>query len=188
MANQRKIPVLPETPEILAARSQWTYTGVRRPQFAESCGAQEESVWDYPRPPRIDDVSSTLRVFAGKQLVAESTAGKRVLETAGAPTYYFPPGDVDHSLIEYGDLSSLCEWKGVAQSVHAAGVQDAGWRYVRMFEAFIDLYEWVSFYPARVLCFVDIEQAQPQPGGYYGGWVTASLRGPVKGVPDSNAW
>ncbi len=82
----------------------------------------------------------------------------------------------------------MCEWKGVAESLDIAGVADAGWRYVRMFPAFESLYRWIAFYPARLDCFVDDEPVQPQPGGYYGGWVTADLAGPIKGEPGSGDW
>ena len=120
--------------------------------------------------------------------IAETQNGVRVLETAGAPTYYFPPGDVETTLIEFGEMASICEWKGVAQSIHVQGIQDAGWRYIRMFEDFAELHEWPSFYPKKLLCFVDTELVTHQPGGYYGGWVTSDLAGPIKGAAGSESW
>lgn len=184
----RSIPILPESAQITAARNQWQYDGSRRPDFADPVGPGEESVWDYPRPPRIEPVAETLRVFNGKQPVAETRRGVRVVETAGAPTYYFPPADVEAQLISPGELSSICEWKGVSQALDVAGVENAAWRYVRMFEAFAELFEWVSFYPSKLLCFVGTEQASAQPGGYYGGWVTRNLKGPIKGTAGSAGW
>lgn len=186
--SERRIPILPESPQVLAARQKWQFDGSRRPEFADPTGDAEQSVWDFPRPPVCEVVESPLRVFAGQQLVAETLVGVRVLETAGAPTYYFPPADVDQGAVAFGELGSLCEWKGVAQEVHVAGRQNAGWRYVRMFVAFADLFEWVSFYPKMLRCFVGAELVAEQPGGYYGGWVTKSLRGPIKGAPGTEAW
>ncbi|MEM9620569.1 MAG: DUF427 domain-containing protein [Pseudomonadota bacterium] len=183
-----QIPILPESEQIVQARSHWRYTGEQRPDFAEPTTAGQESVWDFPRPPRIEPVSAVLRVFNGKQLIAQTERGCRVVETAGAPTYYFPPADVDETLISFGDMTSICEWKGVAQRVDADGISNAGWRYVRMFEPFAQLYEWPSFYPNKLLCFIDNEKVEPQPGGYYGGWVTRQLTGPIKGGPDSGHW
>ena len=186
--NKKSVPILPEGEQIVSSRSKWQYTGGIRPDFAEPTAAGEESVWDYPRPPRLEKVNAVLRVFNAKTLIAETQNGVRVCETAGAPTYYFPPTDVEAELVEFGDMSSICEWKGVAQSVHADGIPDAGWRYVRMFEAFADLHEWVSFYPKKLLCFVDTELVTHQPGGFYGGWVTNNLTGPIKGRPGTESW
>ena len=121
-------------------------------------------------------------------VIADTTSGVRVLETAGAPTYYFPPADVDPTIVSYGEVTSLCEWKGAAQTANLPDVANAGWRYVQMFEEFAALYQWPSFYPSRVRCFVGDEQATPQPGGFYGGWVTKNLTGPIKGEPGSNYW
>ena len=181
------IPVLPEPEHILEARSRWQFTGATRPDFAETPGADQVSVWDFPRPPVIMPCTQRLSVYAGDELIAETRQGVRVLETAGAPTYYFPPQDIVAEL-EFGEMSSVCEWKGVAQSCAYAGTPDVGWRYARMFPAFLDLYLWVSFYPNRLDCFVDDEQARPQPGGFYGGWVTDDLAGPIKGGPQSSGW
>lgn len=184
----REVPILPVSAQIEAARSKWEFDGRRRPEFAEPTAAGDESVWDFPRPPLIVPVAARLRVVCDGIPVAETESGVRVLETAGAPTYYFPPRDVDPALVEFGDMVSICEWKGVAQAVHVAGRQDAGWRYVRMFEAFAQLHEWLSFYPSRLECYVGDARAEPQPGGYYGGWVLGNLRGPIKGGPGTQDW
>ncbi|MEM7002214.1 MAG: DUF427 domain-containing protein [Pseudomonadota bacterium] len=185
---QQTIPILPVSDAIKASRSKWQYQGEQRPDFAEAPEPGQESVWDYPRPPRIESVDAVVRVFNGKQLIAQSERAKRVCETASAPTYYLPPADVETDLVEYGEMSSICEWKGVAQSLHVAGVPDAGWRYIRMFEAFSELFEWPSFYPKKLLCFVDNELVTHQDGGFYGGWVTKSLAGPIKGRPGTEGW
>ncbi|MFX5760796.1 DUF427 domain-containing protein, partial [Acinetobacter baumannii] len=56
--------------------------------------AGQESVWDYPRPPRLERVGARLRVLFNARVVAETTAGYRVLETSHPPVYYIPPGDI----------------------------------------------------------------------------------------------
>lgn len=176
------------TREVLLARERWRYRGEARPTFAAVPASGQESVWDFPRPPRIEPVSARLRVLAHGRVIADTCNGVRVLETAGAPTFYFPPADTDQTAIEYGDITSLCEWKGAAQELTAAGIAHAGWRYVHMYPEFDSLYEWPSFYPGRVDCFVGDEQVRPQPGGFYGGWVTDDLAGPIKGEANSSAW
>ncbi|MEQ8692077.1 MAG: DUF427 domain-containing protein [Pseudomonadales bacterium] len=186
--NQITVPTLPVSDAIRASREQWQYRGEGRPEFAEQPGVEQESVWDYPRPPRIEPVSEVLRVFSGKTEIAQTQRGVRVCETAGAPTYYFPPQDVDFKHISLGEMSSICEWKGVAQSLTVDGIAGAGWRYVRMFEEYIDLYDWPSFHPKHLLCFIDIEQVSHQDGGFYGGWVSSRLSGPIKGRPGTEAW
>ncbi len=182
-----RIPVLPEPEHILEARRRWQFDGTSRPDFADSPGPNQVSVWDFPRPPAMLPCAQQLTVYLGETLIAETRRGVRVLETAGAPTYYFPPEDVVAEL-SWGEMNSVCEWKGVAQSCSVEGVADAGWRYARMFPAFLDLYLWVSFYPGRLECRVDGEQARSQPGGFYGGWVTDDLAGPIKGEPASASW
>ena len=182
------VPVLEESAQILAARQKWQHTGIRRPDFAEPTAAGEESVWDFPRPPVCELVTLPLKVFKEQRLIAETRRGVRVMETAGAPTYYLPPDDVDLAAVVFGDLSSVCEWKGLAQEIHVGGLRNAGWRYVRMFPAFAELFEWISFYPIQLRCYVGDERARAQPGGYYGGWVTANLRGPIKGAPGTAQW
>ena len=180
-------PLLEESSALLDARGKWQHVGQHRPPFADSVMDGQESVWDFPRPPRIEDVTQHLTVKHGDGVIASTHHGIRVLETAGAPTYYFPPSDVDMSTVKAGDVVSLCEWKGAAQALLIDGIE-IGWRYVQMFPAFKDLYLWPSFYPSRIACSVGTEKVEPQPGGFYGGWVTSKLAGPIKGGPGSAGW
>jgi uncharacterized protein (DUF427 family) len=177
----RSVPLLTPDARILRARAHWRFRGQERPPFAEPPGQGQRSVWDFPRPPVIEPVPEPLRALVDDQPVAETRHGVRVLETAGAPTYYFPPEDTDQSLLRFGAEVSVCEWKGIAQTIAVGTVDDAGWRYTQVFEEFADLWQWPSFYAGRVQCYVGDEPARPQPGGYYGGWVTADLVGPIKG-------
>lgn len=173
---------------VLAARGRWQYRGQVRPDFAQSAGPGQESVWDFPRPPRIEPVSEPVRVYAGDRLVAQTLRCQRVLETAGAPTYYLPPEDVNVQLLEREGEASLCEWKGVACLFTVAGHQGAGWCYERTFPEFASIRGWLAFYPTLLDCYVGDEQVTAQPGGYYGGWVRGNLTGPIKGEPGSSAW
>jgi len=173
---------------VLAARERWRYRGQERPAFAAPAGPDQESVWDFPRPPRIEPVVEPVRVYAGDQLVAQTLRARRVLETAGAPTYYVPPDDVNLQLLEREGESSLCEWKGVACVFTVAGRQGAGWCYERTFSEFVLIRAWLAFYPTLLDCYVGDEQVTAQPGGYYGGWVRDNLTGPIKGEAGSSAW
>ncbi|MCZ6711555.1 MAG: DUF427 domain-containing protein [Gammaproteobacteria bacterium] len=174
------------------ARDKWRYRGDERPVFAEASGSDEESVWDFPRPPRLESVVEALRVERGERVVAATRHGVRILETAGAPTYYFPPEDVDATLLLDLDDRSECEWKGLATnfclSDEPRDMGLAGWRYDSTFAEFESIRGWFAFHPGVLSCFIADEQVRPQPGGYYGGWVTKRLRGPVKGGPGSEAW
>ena len=46
----------------------------------------QESVWDYPRPPRVDPSTELVEVHLGGEVIARSTASLRVLETSHPPT------------------------------------------------------------------------------------------------------
>ncbi len=152
-----------------------------------------ESVWDYPRPPRLERVPQRLRVVLGGVTVADTTAGWRVLETSHPPSYYLPPGCFAPGVLVPAAGGSLCEWKGRARywSLRAGGVlaEAAGWSYPEPTAAFAPLRDHVAVYAGRMdACFVDEERAEPQPGGFYGGWVTSNLRGPFKGAPGTLGW
>ena len=183
------VEVLALTPEIRAARAAWRHRGRERPDFAEPTGPGEESVWDFPRPPRLEAVAQRLRVMAPDgSLLAETFDGRRVLETAGAPTYYFPPADVEQTRLEPTGGRSLCEWKGLAESLRCGNVDPAAWRYTATFPEFLEIRDWYAFYPGSLRCFIGDELVRPQPGGYYGGWVYDGLRGPIKGMPGTGQW
>jgi uncharacterized protein (DUF427 family) len=154
---------------------------------------EQESVWDYPRPPRIEDVATPLRVVIGGAVVAETTRGKRVLETSQPPAYYFPPDDVDRTLLRPSTSRTFCEWKGSASywTAVAGGrtVEDAAWSYERPTPAFEEITGWLAFYAQKAdACFVGDEQVIPNPGSFYGGWITSNIVGPFKGGPGTAGW
>jgi uncharacterized protein (DUF427 family) len=165
---------------------------VRRKRIEPRAG--QESVWDYPRPPRVEPSGRHLVVLFADLVVAESRAVLRVMETASPPAYYVPPEDVRTDLLSPSDdRSTFCEWKGRAAYfdilVGGRVAPRAAWTYERPNRAFADLAGYVAFYPALVdAALLDDEQVRPQPGGYYGGWITDDVVGPFKGAPGSEGW
>jgi uncharacterized protein (DUF427 family) len=125
--------------------------------------------------------------------VAETTRGKRVLETSHPPTYYFPPEDVELTYLAEAAGFSWCEWKGRA-SYYDVVVEDeeasrAAWTYREPRQGFEAIKNHFAFYPGSMdACYVDGERVRPQPGGYYGGWVTSDIVGPFKGGPGTQGW
>lgn len=172
-------------------REKWANRGKKRPSFAHTPAAGQESVWDYPRPPALEENYRPIKVCAGAQVIAQSSAGFRVLETAGAPTYYIQPEDVSDEALVCISGHSFCEWKGQADYwALASGTQQqaVAWTYPKPFDAFLPLAGFFAFYPSLVRCFLDNEQVEPQPGGFYGGWVSSDVVGPFKGEPGTSDW
>jgi uncharacterized protein (DUF427 family) len=156
-------------------------------------GPGQESVWDYPRPPRVEAVPERLRVVIDGVTVADTTHGFRVLETAGAPVYYIPRDDVRMDLLEPSDRTTICEWKGDAVYHHSAGDgrprANVAWSYPDPKPGYEAIRDHLAFYASRVdEAWVGNERATPQPGGFYGGWVTSRIVGPIKGEPGSQGW
>ena len=152
-----------------------------------------ERVWDYPRPPRLEPVPQRLRVVLAGVTIADTVAGFRVLETSHPPTYYLPRADILGAALVPAAGQSFCEWKGVATyfDVVAGGchLERVAWTYERPSPNFAALAGCVAFYAGPMdACFVDDEQVTPQPGGFYGGWVTRNLVGPFKGSPGTSGW
>ena len=170
----------------------WPHDGTRRPRFALPTSPGQESVWDYPRPPRIVADAREVIVRAGGIEVARTRQALRVLETASPPTFYLPWADVQRDLFTPAAGGSFCEWKGRARywTVQAGDMtlQAAAWSYPQPTEAFDTIADCVSFYPARLECFVDGIRVAPQPGRFYGGWVTPEVVGPFKGEPGTEGW
>ena len=153
----------------------------------------QESVWDYPRPPRLERVEETLRVQFAGETIAETQQGYRVLETSHPPVYYFPPIDVRREVLLPSTDYSLCEFKGMARywnlEIDSKRSEKAAWTYPEPTKAFQRIKGFFAFYASRVdACWVGGERVQPQLGGFYGGWVTAKVVGPFKGGPGSQSW
>jgi uncharacterized protein (DUF427 family) len=170
----------------------WHYRGQQRPPFARQPGPGQESVWDYPRPPLLVPDTRRVEVFAGDWRVGGSSRALRVLETASPPTFYLPPEELDLTLLCPSAERSACEWKGTARYWVLAGPTDGArlvaWSYATPPARYAAMAGYLAFYPGRVRCFVDGERVRPQPGGFYGGWITDEVVGPFKGEPGTEHW
>lgn len=156
-------------------------------------GPGQESVWDYPRPPRLEDCAERIKVVVDGVVIAESTQTKRVLETSHPPVYYIPPADIRIELLKPADGQSWCEWKGTARYFDATvgdrKIPNAAWAYPSPTRAFELIRDHLAFYPYLMdACFVGEEQVQAQAGGFYGGWITSKIVGPFKGEPGTRGW
>ncbi|MGA8210075.1 MAG: DUF427 domain-containing protein [Nocardioidaceae bacterium] len=165
---------------------------MRRP-LPDPPGPGQESVWAYPRPPRLERTRSRIEVVLGGHVIAATGTALRVLETSHPPTYYLPRSCfVDGALRPAGD-GTVCEWKGRASYADVVGgdlvAPRAAWHYPDPTPAFAAIRDHVALYPgAMERCTVDGQLVTPQPGGFYGGWVTSSVTGPFKGGPGSMWW
>jgi uncharacterized protein (DUF427 family) len=178
-----------EQERLAGARAAWRYLGSERPSFAVAPGPEQESVWDYPRPPRLEQDARHVEVHLGDVRLAATDRALRVLETASPPTFYIPRSDIDMSLLIAASGSSACEWKGTARYWGvSAGREPVAWTYPTPHETYASLRDHLAFYPARVECYVDGVRVQPQLGRFYGGWITPELVGPFKGEPGSEGW
>ena len=156
-------------------------------------GPGQESVWSYPRPPRAEVVRRRAVVTLAGVVVVDTDDLVRVLETSHQPTYYLPRAAFRPGTLVAGTRRTHCEWKGVARYVDvlAAGARrvDGGWWYPEPDPRYPELTDRVALYPARYdRITLDGELVAPQPGGFYGGWVTADVVGPFKGGPGTNWW
>jgi uncharacterized protein (DUF427 family) len=156
-------------------------------------GPGQESVWDYPRPPRLEYTPRRIRVVFGGVTIADSTRALRVLETSHPPTYYVPLDDVVQAHLAAADGSTYCEWKGDASYFDVVAgerrARRAAWTYRRPSGPYQSLRNHVAFYAEPMdACFVDDERVAPQPGNFYGGWVTSAVVGPFKGAPGTAGW
>ncbi len=190
MERERAVSNLPAWAR--EARAKWHHTGRERPGFAVAPEPGQESAWDYPRPPRIEGDPRTVLVRHGDTIIARTNEAVRVLETGSPPTFYLPPDSVRTELLERASGSSRCEWKGKAAYWDVVLSRDriprAAWSYSDPFPGFEEIRGFFAFYPAHIQCFVGEERVRPQPGGFYGGWVTSELVGPFKGEPGSEHW
>lgn len=153
----------------------------------------QESVWDYPRPPRVEPVSKHIRVIFNGQTIADSNRAFRVLETSHPPAYYIPLDDVRREYLVSTPRRTFCEFKGSASywTVRANGrtAENAGWSYQTPAPGYEAIKGCLAFYPSKMdACYVDDEQVVAQEGDFYGGWITASIVGPFKGGAGTWGW
>jgi uncharacterized protein (DUF427 family) len=153
----------------------------------------QESVWDYPRPPAVAPDDRRVTIELAGVAITDTLKALRVLEASHPPTFYVPLADVRRDLLRPAKGSSFCEWKGAAAYLdivvgpRVAG--EAGWYYPDPSEHYAALADHVAFYAGRVdRCTVGGEVVAPQPGGFYGGWITPEVVGPFKGGPGTHGW
>lgn len=155
-------------------------------------GPGQESVWDYPRPPRLEPSDRHVVVRAGDVTIADTRHAWRVMETSHAPSWYLPPDDIAMEHLRKAEGRSLCEWKGQADYLDVVVgdlmVPRAAWRYRNPVPAFAPIAGRIAFYPSAVECSVDGQAAMAQPGGFYGGWITPDVVGPFKGGEGTLGW
>ncbi len=156
-------------------------------------GPGQESVWDYPRPPRLENSTRHIQVVAAGVTIADTHLAKRVLETSHPPVYYIPPQDVRMDLLRESPGSTWCEWKGVASYydvvVEQRVILRAAWTYADPIPSFEGIRDHIAFYPSRMdRCTVDGEEVTAQEGDFYGGWITSEIVGPFKGAPGTRGW
>jgi len=153
-----------------------------------------ESVWDYPRPPRAETVDLRVVVRHAGVTVVDTRDVVRVLETSHPPTYYLPRAAFAEGLLTAVDRRTMCEWKGTARYVDlvvpgAKPLRDIGWWYPTPDPRYPELTDRVALYAGPLeQVLVSGERVEPQPGGFYGGWITAELVGPFKGSPGTGGW
>jgi uncharacterized protein (DUF427 family) len=154
-----------------------------------------ESVWDYPRPPRVEPSGKRVRVVLGGTVIADTTRTHRVLETSHPPVYYVPLDDIVPGALEPSrGRTTFCEWKGTAAYYDVIGgngrrVGRAAWTYHDPTPGFEAIRDAVAFYPGLTdECTVDGEHVEAQEGGFYGGWITSEIIGPFKGPPGTRGW
>ncbi|MDJ0593177.1 MAG: DUF427 domain-containing protein [Pleurocapsa sp. MO_226.B13] len=154
----------------------------------------QESVWDYPRPPRLERSPKPIKVIFNGVTIADSCNTYRVLETSHPPVYYIPPEDLKTEYLQPASSQrSFCEWKGFASyynlTVKDKQVNNAGWYYPQPTDNFTPIKNYVAFYPSKMdACYVDGELVKAQEGDFYGGWITKDIVGPFKGGRGTWGW
>ncbi len=153
----------------------------------------QKSVWDYPRPPKLEPFNKTIEIIFNGELIVQTNKAYRVLETSHPPVYYLPPEDITQKYLVPSDSSTYCEWKGRGSYYHVKVkdklVQDAAWYYSSPTKAFEAIKNYPAFYAHKMdKCTIDGEVVTPQPGNFYGGWITKDIVGPFKGIDGSWGW
>jgi uncharacterized protein (DUF427 family) len=156
-------------------------------------GPGQKSVWDYPRPPRLEDARRRIKVLFGGVTLAYTTRAKRVLETSHPPVYYVPTQGVRMEHLRPSGGSSFCEWKGRARYYDVVTDEKeelrAAWYYPDPVPEYRGLGDYVAFYPSKMdACWIEGEKVRAQEGDFYGGWITTEIVGPFKGGPSTWGW
>ena len=153
----------------------------------------QESVWSFPRPAVAQSTDAHIIIEHAGKIIADTRASIRTLETSHPPSYYIPRSDIASGILRQAEGASFCEWKGVAVYwdvvIGNMVLARVGWSYPAPTASFAALRDHIAFYAAPFdRCSVDGETVLPQPGAFYGGWITSTVAGPFKGVPGSRGW
>lgn len=153
----------------------------------------QESVWDYPRPPRVESTSKRIQIIFNGVTIADSTNAFRVLETSHPPVYYIPQSDIKMEYLRPSAGNTFCEFKGAASywtlEVNSKIAEKVAWSYTNPLPGFQSIRDCLAFYAGPMDgCYVDDERVIPQPGNFYGGWITSDIVGPFKGGPGTLGW
>lgn len=153
----------------------------------------QESVWDYPRPPRVEKSDKLIRVVFNGEVIAETRNAYRVLETSHPPAYYIPQADIRMAFFKPTNRATFCEFKGQASywtlTVGDKTEDNVAWSYAKPASGFEPITDHLALYPGRMdACYVDDEQVQAQAGDFYGGWITSDIVGPFKGGAGTWGW
>ncbi len=156
-------------------------------------GPGQESVWDYPRPPRVEHCAAFVQIFIDGITLAETRDSLRVLETSHPPVFYLPPNSVRMDLLRESKHGSFCEWKGHAHyyslQTEQRSIENVAWSYPSPSSRFQDLAGHLAFYPSKMdACCVDGQRVKSQEGDFYGGWITENIVGPFKGGAGTWGW
>jgi uncharacterized protein (DUF427 family) len=156
-------------------------------------GAGQESVWDYPRPPRLEESDRHIQVIFKGVVIADTWRAKRILETSHPPVYYIPPEDVKLEYFTPAQRTTFCEWKGAASyytiTIGDKSVANAAWYYRHPTHPYEAIANHIAFYPRKMdACYVNGELVQAQESDFYGGWITSEIVGPFKGGPGTTGW
>lgn len=159
----------------------------------EKPDCDQESVWDYPRPPRVQKSNKRVRIIFNGKTIVDTTDAYRVLETSHPPSYYIPQKDIKMEYFTKTSRRTVCEWKGAASywtiEVDNKKVDNTAWMYPTPNQDFEDIKDHLAFYPSKMdECYVDDERVQAQAGDFYGGWITSDIVGPFKGGAGTLGW
>ena len=152
----------------------------------ENAATGGESIWNYPRPPRVEATAKKIQIIFAGVMIAETSRAKRVLETGHPPVYYIPQQDIRMEYMTVTSRTSTCEWKGKATyydiKVGEKSEPGGAWGYPNPESGYEDIKDHLAFYPRPMdACYVDGERVVPEPGQYYGGWITGDIVGPFPG-------
>lgn len=155
----------------------------------EPIGPGEESVWDYPRPPRVEHTTEHVTIELDGVIIAQTDDAVRVLETSHPPVYYLPRSAFAPGILTPFPGQSYCEFKGVASYLSVGSSENSAWFYPKPTRGYANLADRVAVYPGAMgRCTIDGETARAQDGDFYGGWITAKIIGPFKGAAGTLGW